>query len=551
MAQSGTILDITDEAGGARRVNLGGDRFVVGRLPELEVSLPADGVSRKHAEFVRDPAGRWWLRDLGSRNGTRVNGRSITETSLAGGETVQIGPYVLRLLTPDNRLRPLTTIIGKAQVTHDEPGPLQSLAEMPSPQVRATHLSRLAQFGHDLSREMDSAARLRLLCELMTSGDFPGMWSVAVRIEADSEAPSPSLLLTPVHRSRTAPSKVPYLSTRLLSAVRERRAPVMASNVGAGVSDVLVSVAPSVQAHTAIACPIGGDQSLDILYTALSPTGTTGEWLALAGLAAEQYRLSESLWTERKLAQDHALIQMELEQAREVQGRLVRRDVKLAGVDYAIEFHPCRWVGGDYVDAIRVADDRVVLVIADVCGHGMQAALLASTLHAVLNVLLPGGMDLSAVAKVLNEYLRRTLEAGRFATAACVELDLKTGLCRSVRAGHPPPLVVQASGGWRALKCSEHLPLGIEEDPSIGLEEDRLAPGEMLALYSDGMFEVGAHRGPELGYRGLAEQLAAIVAREGGGSCAQVARTLLKFVEELQEGGLAADDQSLLVVRRC
>jgi sigma-B regulation protein RsbU (phosphoserine phosphatase) len=558
VADSPVILEITDETGDVRQLEITGQRFVVGRLPEVDVPLPAEGVSRQHAEFVRDPAGRWWMRDLGSRNGTRVNGQRLAEAPLRGGERVRIGPYSLRFLGGESeQASPLTTIVGHVSLTSDEAGPLRSLAEMPAPQVQAVHLSRLVQFGHELSEVEDSESRLRMLCDLMVGGGFPGICAVAVRVQREQGAAGgiqPQMLLPPVYSARAQVLTMPYLSSRLLSAVALRMAPVMASNVGGQEVDVQVSIAANVQAHWAIACPIGvADQSIDVLYTTLTPAGTTGEWLAIVGLAAEQYQQSESIWSQRKVAAEHAVLQQELEQARKVQEQLVPRNLSIPGLDVAVQFHPCRWVGGDYVDVIPISGDRVVLVVADVCGHGMQAALLASTLHAVLNVLVPAGTELGAALAHLNDYLCRTLQPGRFATALCVDLDIKTGKCRALSAGHPAPVMISPNGKWRNLKCGEYVPLGVEGGPGeasqvFAMADDILPPGHVLAFYTDGLFEVAGQDGEQLGCEGLANKLTEIA--QGHSDSATIAERFIQFVETFHGAGMAADDQSLLVVRR-
>jgi serine phosphatase RsbU (regulator of sigma subunit) len=432
---------------------------------------------------------------------------------------------------------------------------------MPAPQVQAAHISRLVQFAHELSEVEDSESRLRMLCELMVGGGgagggggggFPGKCAVAVRLDrtGGQGTAGPQMLLPPVYSARSTGGAMPYVSGRLLAAVAQRMAPVLASNVGGRNVDVQVSIAPSVQAHWAVACPIGvTEQTIDVLYTTLTPTGATGEWLAIAGLAAEQYQQSESLWSQRKLAAEHAVLQQELEQARKVQEQLVPRNISVPGLDIAVQFHPCRWVGGDYLDVIPIGADRVVLVVADVCGHGMQAALLASTLHAVLNVLVPAGAPLGSALAHLNDYLYQTLQPGRFATALCAELDLKTGQIRSTSAGHPAPIVIAPNGTWRSLTCGEFVPLGVDTQPGQQLPtaEDILPPGHVLAFYTDGLFELTGETGEQLGIAGLADQLASIC-REHKTSAA-IAEEFIRFAADFHGAGMAADDQSLLVVR--
>ena len=330
----------------------------------------------------------------------------------------------------------LSTIDGDVPLTSDEPEALRSLAEMPAPHVQAAHLSRLIQFGRELGELDDSVARLGKLCELMTGGGFPGRCAVAVRVNTAARTLAPMMLLPPVYGRLAPASGVPYLSGRVLGAVVQHRAPGHGQQRATRSMDLMMSMAAKVEEHAAIACPIGaGEQTLDILYVIVPAAGGTGEWLAVANLAAEQYQQSESLWSQRAMAAEHAAIQSELAQALKVQGRLVPRDVKINGLDWAVQFRPCRWVGGDYVDVLRLNDEKLVLMAADVCGHGMQAALLASTLHAIVHVLIPAKTELSVVMGHLNDYLCQTLEPGMFVTAMGIELNQADGKCRAISAG--------------------------------------------------------------------------------------------------------------------
>jgi sigma-B regulation protein RsbU (phosphoserine phosphatase) len=547
-----TFLEIADSTGTNRRQEITSDRLVLGRSPDGDVCLPAEGVSRQHAELARDPSGRWWIRDLASRNGTRVNGRKVAESLVGPGDRIRVGPYMLRLTRAGDAVSTLVTMLGQVPVSSDEPGILSSLAEMPAPHVQAVHISRLIQFGRELSEIEDSAGRLHRLCELMIAGGFPATCAAAVRVEKGSGSPRPMMLLAPVYAGRSAAGSMPYLSGRVLSAVMLRKGPVMASNTGGRAMDIQMSMAvdTNVVAQAAIACPIGEtEQAADILYVVLPPTSGTGEWLAIANLACEQYLQSESLWVQRAVAAEHAVLQSELEQARKVQSRLVPRDVVIEGMDCAVEFRPCRWVGGDYVDVIAAPNDRFILMLADVCGHGMQAALLASTLHAVTRVLVPAGAGPDSVMKHLNDYLCEALEPGMFVTAMCIELDARSGKCRSLSAGHPAPFVVAADGACRELKCGENLPLGVQSEESLLFAEDTLQVGQILALYTDGLFEVNQRDGTQLGRDGFAAEFAAICKQPPANSAA-IAQRLMKSVTDLENGAMATDDQTLLVLKR-
>ena len=79
--------------------------LTVGRLPECDIVLPADGVSRRHCQFELSPEGRWQVRDLGSRNGTVVNGKRVAVQSLSHGDVVRVGRFEIRFVDPEEALR--------------------------------------------------------------------------------------------------------------------------------------------------------------------------------------------------------------------------------------------------------------------------------------------------------------------------------------------------------------------------------------------------------------------------------------------------------------
>ena len=113
--------------------------------------------------------------------------------------------------------------------------------------------------------------------------------------------------------------------------------------------------------------------------------------------------------------------------------------------------------------------------------------------------------------------------------------------------GHPPPFVIQRAGRWRSLRCGEYMPLGVESGETFAAAEDDLPAGDFLALYTDGLFEVRAEGGELLGIKGLGDKLAAICP---GSDASAVAAAMMKTIDDLQDGALATDDQSLIVLRR-
>src|SRR5690349_12388476 len=98
MSTATLSLEVRPREGMPSRLNVAGQNLIIGRR-DAQISLDSATISRRHAELVKDPFGRWWIRDLGSRNGTHVNGTRVVETTVKPGDLIQIGDFSLTLLS--------------------------------------------------------------------------------------------------------------------------------------------------------------------------------------------------------------------------------------------------------------------------------------------------------------------------------------------------------------------------------------------------------------------------------------------------------------------
>ena len=214
-------------------------------------------------------------------------------------------------------------------------------------------------------------------------------------------------------------------------------------------------------------------------------------------------------------------------------------------LEIAAVCRPVARVGGDGYVHRRLSDGRILLGVVDIAGHGMPASLaLAAFLARVdtLTELEPGiGPLLAALNRQMASYEQVAL---RLATAAVVIVDPVGGRFDTVRAGHPPVLVVRRDGSVEPL-LEGGLPLGISPESTYPVEEGRLEGGDALVLYSDGISEARSPGGEPLGWERLLELVAARHDR-----AASVLACVLDGVQAFAGGNLALDDQTLLVARR-
>ncbi|WP_435612317.1 SpoIIE family protein phosphatase [Streptomyces sp. bgisy159] len=199
---------------------------------------------------------------------------------------------------------------------------------------------------------------------------------------------------------------------------------------------------------------------------------------ALAGLIAHAMEKAHRYETEAALARG---LQRAL---------LPRRLSSHPGVETAGRYLPGTEgmdVGGDWYDVVE-AGDGLALVIGDVQGHGVQAAATMGQLRSAVRAFALGDRPPEEVMGGTN-LLLIDLDPGQFASCCYVRLDPATGLARVVRAGHPPPLVRDPDGRTRVVELPGGMVLGVDPRAHYPVAELRLAPGAILALYTDGLVE--------------------------------------------------------------
>ena len=195
---------------------------------------------------------------------------------------------------------------------------------------------------------------------------------------------------------------------------------------------------------------------------------------------------------------DKLALKGDLEIAREIQfGLLPFEPFSRGKVTVNSMMRPANTVGGDYFDLIELGDGRIGLVMADVAGKGIPAALLMALLQASLRTLLTASLRGAELIAKLNEHLHSYIPSNRLITLFYAELDPETGDVSYVNAGHNPPLLV-GSGGVSRLH-STGLVLGVVPDGDYEMRRTQLEEGDRLVLYTDGATEAFNRQDEEYG----------------------------------------------------
>lgn len=534
--------------------------IILGRHPECDVILDAGAVSRQHARIVRR-GDDLQLEDLKSRNGTYLNGHLISgATTLSDGDLVRIcdlefsfhtddsqGLYdsaaikegsstfgVLLVDDPEGSSRAVTSkldvrssVVG-SQLTTNAEVRLAAVLEIVQSLGKAVVLDKvLPKVLDTLFRIFVQADRGFIVLRDKEGGLIP-KWLKTRQVDMQETFRISRTVIREVMESRHA-----LIS---LDASSDERFEMSQSVTDFRIRSMIVAPLLSSDGE-----PIGAIQ-MDTLNQRRRFEESDLEILtavaAQAGVAIENAELHEQLLEQRLLEQD-------LDLARRVQQAfLPAKYPDLEGFSFYHFYQPAQQIGGDYFDYIPLPDQRIAIVVADVVGHGVSAAMLMAKLSAETRFALASNQSVNRAISSLNTRMSG-LGVEKFITFLCLVLDPKTGVIEIVNAGHMPPLWRRAGQIVQPGEAEAGLPLGILGELEYELSSITLAPGEHLVLYTDGIHEAPNLSGDAFGIARLEKSLCCphVDVQEIGESLTQM---VIKHIE----GTTQADDMCLLVLGR-
>lgn len=268
--------------------------------------------------------------------------------------------------------------------------------------------------------------------------------------------------------------------------------------------------------------------------------------LELANVQLQKLRDAEHAYLEA--------VKHELELGREIQSSFLPREIpQVAGWEICPAFQPAREVSGDFYDVFTLPDGKVVLVLSDVSGKDVSAALFMGMIRTLIRALseqaVSDGSDPLDAVKLTNKYLinHHYGNNGRYmyATLFMAVLDPVLSTFTYVNAGHNPPAIVMANGGVRKWIETTGPAVGIIPDGQFGCNKLYIAPGELLFIYTDGVTEA---RSPD-GELFTKKRLSSILDNPPASASATVSQVECA-VKHHCEGKAQSDDITMLVVQR-
>lgn len=544
-------LLISQPEGSPTTIELQKRPLSLGRSADNDLAYPEDPwLSRYHLRFENEQNG-WFVKDCQSRNGTMVNAMALKEPHrLKSGDRIYAGHLTIEVREPgaDPQKNVISFIGQDEEKTTREATIVTSLDKVLGKAAVSSHQPKEGT----LSTSRVVQALIRAGRELAGHQPLNELFTAILNLALSAMEARRGVILTledgelVVRASKGAGFKIS-------TAVRDR---VLREKCSLVISDAQLDSAlkrqESIvlqQVRSIMAVPLQtGDRVIGLIYVDngafVRPFSNEDLELltVMANVAAIRIEHARLVLVE----QSEKLMESELAQASEIQQSLLPTEAPACeGYDLAGYNLPCRTVGGDYFDFLPYKDGRLGLVVGDVSGKGLPAALLMSSLQARVQMLIESSPDPASAITTLNRNLAQRCPVGRFITFFYGLLDPISGVLRYSNAGHNYPLVLRSDNTVEQLPGSGMI-MGVFPSIQYELSEVQLNPGDTLALYSDGVTESCAPGGEEFGERGLGQFLAAHTSEP----CAQLVRILAEHVRTWCRSQSLADDFTIVMLRR-
>lgn len=540
-----------------QRIELSEDEMILGRSPDCNIQVEDYAVSRKHAKVIRS-GDTYSLEDLKSRNKTYLNDIVLTEGAhqlrngdkvavcdvifnfydeLAGGMSDSLDGSRISVLFDGNDVGH-STIMSKLEVGTSK-GNIQLAA---SPEMKLSALLEITRaLGNALGLDdvlpsvLDALFKVfmqadRAFIALMgDDGNLIPRWSKARRDDCEETIRISRTIVNHVIDLREAVLSADAASDQQFDASQSIADFQIRSMMCAPLFDVDGKPIGVLQVDTLERNKQFNEEDLEVLVSVATQ----------AGIAIDNARLHDDA-----LAQ--AAIKKDLELAAKVQaGFLPNERPHLDGYDFYDYYKAANFIGGDYYDYLEMNNGNLAIIVADVVGHGVAAAMLMAKLSAETRFCLAGTEDVAqAIINLNNRMTGMALD--RFVTFLLVMINSDTHEITLVNAGHMAPFHRKTDGTVDLVgEDYADLPIGIMEDVEYQSYSFHLAPGESLTMYTDGLNEQDNGRDELFGIEAIGE-----LVKQHQDTATERGERILQAVTDFSAGAIQGDDMCLVALNR-
>lgn len=525
------------------RQPLQGPAVSIGRASDCSIPIKDRYLSRKHAEIIAAEGNTWILKDLGSANGTYLNGSRVErDEQLKTGDRIRLGDTEIVFETSE-RSTDRFIAVAESAISATIAIPVHDIADKPEEKdvARLQTLTMLAReliedrpmdelFGFIVDRVMEHLHPSRAAIALL-GHDGRSFTKVEVRRQDEKDA-----------------SELTISHTLLADIVEEKKALAFVDveadeKLRTAKSIIMQGIHSILCAPLMIGNSVVGVLYVDYLFTQRQISEDDVRLVAqigrFAAIKLETTRLREEAIQKR-------IMDEELKMASGIQRRLLpAAPTGVNGFTFVGKNEPCRTVSGDYYDFAVRPNGKVYFVIGDVSGKGVTAGLMMAGLQVAFRIFSKSDPDPATLVTQLNVALKENLPQSKFVTLFLGRLDTNTGVVEYVNAGHTPPLYLHKHGATE-LTDSDLL-LGVISRAEFVNRELRLEPGDSLVLFTDGVTEARNLDGDDLGTDQIGEALVKLHGTDASTIAASVNETVLHHVGDAEN---LDDDVTVVIVSR-
>ena len=528
------------------------ERVVLGRHPDCEITLDSNMVSRHHAQVTREGEA-FFLEDLGSGNGTFLNGKRLAErTQLKSNDRLRLGPILFRFETGAAAgPRGQRTELNIEFTTDDTVTIMESsenasgfggLEVQPEAKLRA-----VIEITRSLAGTVDLQAIVPRILDTLFS-IFPQADRGCILLK-DFETGQ----MVPVAQKHRRPDEdeTVKLSRTIMKKVLEDKTGILSADA---TSDSRFEAAASISSLTirSMMCvPLLGLEGEPMGLINLDTQNVLSRFtkddldllLAVAGQASLSYESARLLTSHmEKIKQDS-----EIAIAKNVQQALLPRALpQVPGYDFFASYDTALAVGGDYYDAMLLDNGKICLSFGDVAGKGVPASLVMSRIASAVRTTLKYVDDVGEAVAAINNHMCSTAVEGRFVTYVLAIIDTRSHEMQLAIAGHMSPMIRKADGMIEEFdEEAVGVPIGVLEDYPFDVLSRTIQPGETVLIYTDGVSEAMNPKGDLYGEKRVREFL-----RKSRGTPAEIGKALLADVRTHAAGRPQNDDITMMVFGR-
>ncbi len=536
------------------------EKVAIGRSEDNDLALP-DPFSSGHHAIISPTDGGYFLRDNGSKNGTFLNAKKVQgEVELKRGDEILVGSTriiydkelsssvevteVIQGGRNINTIIPLKDILKKQDIDTT----IQSLAT-PADFLKIKSDYKSMAVLNEVSKALVLHQPLNELLERimdLISEYLPLDRGVLMLKEGN---PPQMIAKVPRINNKNLLRQKILVSQSIINLVLDNHSSVLTADAQ---TDDRLKMKDSIiksNIHSAICVPLWNNREIiGVIYAdriALLEQFTEDDlrlMTLLSNLAA--VKIENALAIEKAIEIEK--FQKELALAAQIQKDfLPKKNPVCDRLDIAWTFIPCNQVGGDYYDFISIDSCRLALIVADVSGKGISAALLMASLRAALIAEVGPQFRLETVAAKLNDFVYSSSAPNRFISCFVCDLDMTTGRLRYVNAGHNPPIIFSKDGRVRRLDPTGFC-LGMFPSVSYDVEQVTVERDETVVLYTDGITDTRNGANQEFGE----DKLINLLKKSAKKPAAEIVSKLNSELGAHSSGVDPFDDMTLIVLKR-